>query len=396
MKFQLISFADLKKHRFIYWFGFPALSPSKSVLLEKMEPLSERLSTSESGELRVGLQSLRMSALASVHSASRSHHPPFFLIVRGGGDGGGGLTVRPLSAWQALSAEEKEGTLFGFVDPSGMGKHGFAPGWPLRNFLVLLSALWGLSRVTVVSYRGTIRRLDIAGAFPQDADAGEDDAASVVLTLQLGAEAAVGPAPRCEVGWEPNARGKMGARQMDLSKLMDEHKLAESSADLNLKLMRWRAIPALDTDMLQSTRCLLLGAGTLGCGVARTLLGWGIRHITFVDNGNVSYSNPVRQNLFEFADCANGGKPKAQAAADALKRIFPSVTTTGHTLTISMPGHSVETELEEAEAAATKLDQLVREHDVVFLLTDTRESRWLPSLLCATHDRCLIDVSHFG
>ena len=42
-----------------------------------------------------------------------------------------------------------------------------------------------------------------------------------------------------------------------------------------------------------ATRCLLLGAGTLGCSVARTLLGWGVRRITFVDNSRVAYSNPV-------------------------------------------------------------------------------------------------------
>lgn len=52
---------------------------------------------------------------------------------------------------------------------------------------------------------------------------------------------------------------------------------------------------------------------------------WGVRHISLVDNGKVSYSNPVRQSLFTHEDCLNGGKPKAIAAAENLKKIFPSV-----------------------------------------------------------------------
>ena len=64
-------------------------------------------------------------------------------------------------------------------------------------------------------------------------------------------------------GWELNARGKLGPRMMNLGPSMDPRQLAESAVDLNLKLMRWRAAPALDTARLAATKCLLLGAGVI-------------------------------------------------------------------------------------------------------------------------------------
>ena len=36
--------------------------------------------------------------------------------------------------------------------------------------------------------------------------------------------------------------------------------------------MRWRILPGLDLERVKETRCLLLGAGTLGCYVARGLM----------------------------------------------------------------------------------------------------------------------------
>ncbi|XP_073253679.1 ubiquitin-like modifier-activating enzyme ATG7 isoform X2 [Porites lutea] len=180
---------------------------------------------------------------------------------------------------------------------------------------------------------------------------------------------------------------------VDLSATMDPERLASSSVDLNLKLMQWRLLPSLDLDKISQTKCLLLGAGTLGCNVARCLLGWGVRTITFVDNGRISFSNPVRQTLFEFLDCQDGGKLKAETAASALKRIFPGVNASSVQLSIPMPGHSVG-QLEEAEKVkrdVSRLEELIESHDAVFLLMDTRESRWLPTVLSAVKNKSTRD-----
>ena len=101
--------------------------------------------------------------------------------------------------------------------------------------------------------------------------------------------------------------------------------LADQALSLNLKLMRWRILPALNLEKVAATRALLLGAGTLGCYVARTLMAWGVNKITFVDSARVSFSNPVRQPLFEFEDCLEGGQPKAECAAKRLKKIYPNI-----------------------------------------------------------------------
>ena len=74
------------------------------------------------------------------------------------------------------------------------------------------------------------------------------------------------------VGWELNSHHKMGPRLINLATEMDPKRLAISAADLKLKLMRWRALSSLDLKCLSSTKCLLLGAGTLGCQVARSLM----------------------------------------------------------------------------------------------------------------------------
>lgn len=53
-------------------------------------------------------------------------------------------------------------------------------------------------------------------------------------------------------------------------------------------------------------------------------------------------------------------------------------------MAIPMPGHPISSqEKESVMEDCRRLQALVESHDVVFLLTDTRESRWLPTLFSA-------------
>ena len=166
-------------------------------------------------------------------------------------------------------------------------------------------------------------------------------------------------------------------------------RIAREASELNLKLIKWRLLPDLDLERIWQQRCLLIGAGTLGCNVARCLLAWGVRKISLVDNGRISYSNPVRQSLFVHGDC--GGSPyKALVAAQRLQEIDPSCEAEGYVLGIPMPGHHL---VDGWREDVQQLESLILQHDAIFLLTDSRESRWLPALLGAAHQRLVLTAA---
>lgn len=59
----------------------------------------------------------------------------------------------------------------------------------------------------------------------------------------------------------------------------------------------------------------------------------------------------------------------------------------GHNMSIPMPGHPVsfsQATLSQAQNDVEQLEKLISEHDVIFLLMDTRESRWLPTVIAAS------------
>ena len=365
--FIIISYADLKKYKFTYWFAFPALHSDPQW---KRTGPALKFTADESTALvdRVGTWR---------YSVDKREHG-FFLAKKvrdQEADAEDGEAAHKLPyRWEVASLRQFEDGFFNnvdeadrfvaFTDPSSYAE---GPGWPLRNLLVLIRHRFRLSKVNILCYR--------------DVQSRRHEARSVVLPIQMETpeNMEISEMPKV-TGWERSRNGKLQAQQVSLVEYMDPARLADSAVDLNLKLMKWRLAPELDLDRIKNTKCLLLGAGTLGGYVSRNLMGWGVRKITFVDYGKVSYSNPVRQPLFEFEDCADGGKTKAPAAAAMLKRIYPGVESEGHSLSVPMLGHPF-TDEARTKGDFEKLEALIQEHDAIFLLMDTRESRWLPTVM---------------
>jgi ubiquitin-like modifier-activating enzyme ATG7 len=398
--FVVLSFANLKTYHFYYWFAFPALQsdPPWAPATEPNQPedgsKAKSMTPAETSTLVEKVQTWRYGVDPRQHA--------FFLAKKNrrlqrepSKDEDGPAEMRPETpktpteklgfTWQVSSLSSYESGFFEgeysedcyvcFADPSNYPQ---APGWALRNLLVLIRQRWKRDRVQILCYRDTQQQRDGGRSIiydmeltktPKKARAKESEATE-------GGEKAL---PKV-VGWERNDRGKLTGRMADLTEYMDPKKLADQSVDLNLKLMKWRISPNLNLDKIKNTKCLLLGAGTLGSYVARNLLGWGVRKITFVDNGRVSYSNPVRQPLFEFDDCLGGGAKKATKAAEALKKIYPGVDSAGHDLAVPMAGHPI-TDPARSKKDFDQLRELIDSHDVIFLLMDTRESRWLPTVM---------------
>lgn len=361
-RFLALVYVDLKKYNFCYWFGFPAPRLPEGVCAaqpprrlrdlfdeEKLAQLNTAYTTLQSPESRAA-----------------------FLVV----PEPGGVRIRPLEELPSLIGSDFYLT---FSDPSTSDSH---PGWPLRNLLALVLHQWGrlLTACEVICYRREARQGRLQSGH------------SLVLSLRLdGTFTDDAPA---FVGWERNATGQLGPRSVNLGASLDPVRLMENARGLNLQLMRWRLAPTLDLETVASTKCLLLGAGTLGCSVARCLVSWGVRTVTFVDNGVVSYSNPARQSLYTERDCRDGGRPKCDAAAEALRAISPAITARGESLTVPMPGHSVPSQAEaKVQAEFERLVSLIAEHDAIFLLLDTREARWLPTVVAAAQRKVVVNAA---
>ncbi|KAI8534590.1 hypothetical protein RHMOL_Rhmol10G0102200 [Rhododendron molle] len=230
-RFLLISFADLKKWSFHYWFSFPALVLYPPATLVDLRPASQWLSLDEAESLSAACNEWRSSSVMTVYKSAQMCQFFFFVSIASNSH----VTIKHLKEWPSCQQDGNK-FLFGFYDPCHIPTN---PGWPLRNFLALIGSRWNLEKVCFFCYRENRgfadlslsligeALLSVSQGFPENKNhicSGWKDTQHV---------------PNA-VGWEFN-RGKKVPTCICLAQSMDP-------------------------------KSLLLGAGTLGCQVARMLM----------------------------------------------------------------------------------------------------------------------------
>ncbi|XP_070522015.1 uncharacterized protein Atg7 isoform X2 [Cardiocondyla obscurior] len=366
--FLIFAYSDLKKYKFHYWVAHPAPFSLPGIYsIAPMKFLSSEFTPSQINKLHTSFLQLdaRTRNFFTVFVSKDADLSVDNLLK-------GILHINERNLQQVMDE-----VYFAFYDPCTSVE----PGWPLRNLLCLL-----YKHCPSFCLTNNVKILSIRSNKMESA---------IILTLRIKEDmkSTKDISEEHLVGWEANINGKMGPNIIDLSSIIDPIKLSDRAINLNLKLMKWRLVPDLNLEKISNLRCLLLGAGTLGCSVARVLLGWGINNMTLVDSSTVSHSNTVRQSLYTHEDAMHR-RYKAHAAKDALLRIRPSMNVEGVVLHIPMPGHVVgQSMMETTREAVNKLQELVNSHDVVFLLLDSREARWLPTLMCAATNKIAINAA---
>lgn len=128
---------------------------------------------------------------------------------------------------------------------------------------------------------------------------------------------------------------------------------------------------------LAAASVLVIGAGGLGCPVLQYLVGAGVGRIVLVDHDTVEVTNLHRQPLYRMSDI---GRPKVEAAREALHGFNPEVRLEGHVVRLT-----------PQNAGA-----LVEAADLVIDAADSFAVTYMLSDLCLAAAKPLISASVIG
>lgn len=214
--FIVLSYADLKKYKFHYWFAFPALhSDSSWVPLEEDGKTCSTNVQTRRAQAKP-LPDVENLALAqSVKDWARdvdARQRGFFLARRDKAhDNNYAWTIAALSSFENgfFGDAHEEDCFICFADPSNYDE---APGWMLRNLLALINRRWALTRAQILRY--------CTG--PSQRDCGRNVVISLCTkTSQTSETQATSDEMPKVTGWERNPAGKLAGRFVDLKEYLD-------------------------------------------------------------------------------------------------------------------------------------------------------------------------------
>jgi len=224
LHFSFLSYADLKSYSFLYWLCMPAIVPSFpfSLLHSPIKP--------------------QRNFLFAIYEKMTNLNPfqHVFVLVK--------TTLEVLTLKDGWNIINDDKTIIVTLD---LGNDN-AYSWSLRNLLALLS-IHLLKKVSIIALRNpfmnkikTLKLEDVLNA----------DVSSFIEVL-LGDKSLIDDYK--VIGFESNQRGKPGPRIVSCGSFLDTKEVMRQAVDLNIKLMKWRQWPSLDTEKLKNTRCLLIG-----------------------------------------------------------------------------------------------------------------------------------------
>jgi ubiquitin-like modifier-activating enzyme ATG7 len=200
-QFLLLTFADLKKYNFYYWFAFPTVPCEPSVTSTLPKPASQNFTHDQVTIISF----IQLFQLTNIWEQLKNlHFPSFFLIQKSKAQ------VFPFSQFNEIATKEtveKKLVTIGFIDSSST----LHPCWPLRNLLYFLKVFRNTFSVEIFAFRESLH------ACPQS------NFISQIFHIEIPqGEASVQDAALSKmIGWEKNFQGKLAPKYVSLQNTMD-------------------------------------------------------------------------------------------------------------------------------------------------------------------------------
>lgn len=216
-RFLVVSYGDLKKYRFHYWFAFPAFQVPDFVEVKEKKAINDVFSGEEKKQIQEKFETIRG------YEENKERTDEFTCILVKNQEG---IRLIKLTDWNQDTFKQNDEIYFICADPSALDK---TPGWPSRNLIFLIASQYQKLNAAEKNYEIKFLflrqwRKDILES-------------SFTISLFFPNFIDFQTQPKA-FGWEKDSKNKMRPKYIELSATMNPEQLAASQSALNLKLMK--------------------------------------------------------------------------------------------------------------------------------------------------------------